>query len=145
VDPFCGTGGMLIEASLIGCDVLGLDVQRRMAKGALRNLAHFGVKPDGLIIADTRSMPITRIDCVVTDPPYGISSTTLKRTTKQLVEELLTSVHGILKKGQRICMASPKTLKIREVGIALGFKHLESHFVYVHRSLTREIVVFEKV
>jgi tRNA G10 N-methylase Trm11 len=42
-------------------------------------------------------------------------------------------------------MASPKTLKIREVGIALGFKHLESHFVYVHRSLTREIVVFEKV
>lgn len=145
VDPFCGTGGMLIEASLIGCDVLGLDVQRRMAKGALRNLAHFGVKPDGLIIADTRSMPITRIDCVVTDPPYGISSTTLKRTTKQLVEELLTSVHGILKKGQRICMASPKTLKIREVGMALGFKHLESHFVYVHRSLTREIVVFEKV
>lgn len=145
VDPFCGTGGMLIEASLIGCDVLGLDILRRMAKGALRNLAHFGVKPDGLIIADTRSMPITRIDCVVTDPPYGISSTTLKRTTKQLVEELLTSVHGILKKGQRICMASPKTLKIREVGIALGFKHLESHFVYVHRSLTREIVVFEKV
>ena len=145
VDPFCGTGGMLIEASLIGCDVLGLDILRRMAKGALRNLAHFGVKPDGLIIADTRSMPITRIDCVVTDPPYGISSTTLKRTTKQLVEELLTSVHGILKKGQRICMASPKTLKIREVGMALGFKHLESHFVYVHRSLTREIVVFEKV
>ncbi len=145
VDPFCGTGSMLIEASLIGCNVLGLDIQRRMAKGALRNLAHFGVKPDGLIIADTRSMPITRIDCVVTDPPYGISSTTLKRTTKQLVEELLTSVHGILKAGQRICMASPKTLKIGEVGIALGFKHLESHLVYVHRSLTREIAVFEKV
>jgi len=145
VDPFCGTGSTLAEASLIGCHVLGLDIQRRMAKGALKNLAHLGIEPEGLIVADMRSMPIAKIDCVVTDPPYGISSTTLKRTIKQLVEELLTSVYGILKKGQRVCMASPKTLGIREIGAALRYKHLESHFVYVHRSLTREIVVFEKV
>lgn len=145
VDPFCGTGSMLMEASLTGCHVLGLDVQRRMAMGTLRNLAYFNLKPDGVIIADVRSLPITRIDCVVTDPPYGVSSTTLKRTTKQLVEELFLSVNDILKKGQRICMASPKSLKIREVGVALGFRHMESYFVYVHRSLTREIAVFEKV
>lgn len=145
VDPFCGTGSMLIEASLIGCHVLGLDVQRRMARGALRNLVYFNLKPDGMIIADVRSLPITKIGCVVTDPPYGVSSTTLKRTTKQLVQELLISVNKMLKKGQRICMASPKSLKIRELGVALGFRHMESHFVYVHRSLTREIAVFEKV
>jgi tRNA (guanine10-N2)-dimethyltransferase len=84
------------------------------------------------------------MDCVVTDPPYGVSSTTLKRTTKQLVEELLVSVYGMLKKGQRVCVASPRTLKIMEIGVALKYKFLESHFVYVHRSLTREIAVFEK-
>jgi tRNA (guanine10-N2)-dimethyltransferase len=125
--------------------VLGLDVQRRMIRGALRNLDYFNLKPDGMIIADVRSLPITKIGCVVTDPPYGVSSTTLKRTTKQLVKELLISVNRMLKKGQRICMASPKSLKIRELGAALGFRYMESHFVYVHRSLTREIVVFEKV
>jgi tRNA G10 N-methylase Trm11 len=42
-------------------------------------------------------------------------------------------------------MAAPKTLNIGRIGTILGYKHLESHFVYVHRSLTREIAVFEKV
>jgi tRNA (guanine10-N2)-dimethyltransferase len=144
-DPFCGTGGMLVEASLIGCRVLGSDIKRRMAKGTFLNLAYFKIKPEGIVVADARSLPMMKVDCVVTDPPYGRSATTVKRTTMQIVEEVLTSVHELLDKGQRICMAAPKTLNIRHAGIALGYKHLESHFVYVHRSLTREIVVFEKV
>ena len=144
-DPFCGTGGMLVEASLIGCRVLGSDIKRRMAKGTFRNLVYFKIKPEGIVVADAKSLPITKVDCVVTDPPYGRSATTVKRTTMQIVEEVLTSVRELLDKGQRICMAAPKTLNINRAGIALGYKHLESHFVYVHRSLTREITVFEKV
>jgi tRNA (guanine10-N2)-dimethyltransferase len=145
VDPFCGTGTMLLEASLIGCRVLGFDIQRRMAKGTLRNLAYFKIKPEGVVVADARNLPLTEIGCVVTDPPYGISSTTRKRTIRQIVEELLMAVHGMLDKGRRVCMASPKTLKIGRIGTDLGYKHLESHLVYVHRSLTREIAVFERV
>jgi tRNA (guanine10-N2)-dimethyltransferase len=145
LDPFCGTGTMLIEAKLIGCRALGLDVQRRMAKGTIRNMAHFNVKPEGIIIADAKDPPLTKVDCVVTDPPYGISSTTLKRTTKQIIEEVLTAVHEMLSNRRRVCMAAPKTLGIAQLGTDLGYKHLESHFVYVHRSLTREIAVFEKV
>jgi tRNA (guanine10-N2)-dimethyltransferase len=145
LDPFCGTGTMLIEATLIGCRGLGLDIQRRMARGSLRNLVYFKLKPEGVVVADARNLPLTRIDCVVTDPPYGISSTTLKRTIKQVFEELLKAVYEMLDKGHRVCMASPKTLEISQLGMALGYRHLESHFVYVHRSLTREIAVFEKV
>ncbi|MDH5459493.1 MAG: THUMP domain-containing protein [Candidatus Bathyarchaeota archaeon] len=144
LDPFCGTGSMLIEAALIGCRVLGLDIQRRMVKGTLQNLAYFNIKPEGMIVADARNLPITKVDCVVTDPPYGRSATTLKRTTKQIIEEVLISVHDMLEKGQRVCMAAPKTLNIGRTGTALDYKHLESHFVYVHRSLTREIAVFVK-
>jgi tRNA (guanine10-N2)-dimethyltransferase len=145
LDPFCGTGTMLIEAALIGCHTLGLDIQRRMIKGTLRNMTHFKTKPTGVAVADARSLPFIRVDCVVTDPPYGISSTTLKRTARQIIEEVLTAVSGLLDKGRRICIAAPKKLDIRHTGMALGYKHLESHFVYVHRSLTREIIVFEKV
>jgi tRNA (guanine10-N2)-dimethyltransferase len=145
LDPFCGTGTMLIEATLVGCRSLGLDVQRRMVRGTMRNLAHFKLKPEGVIVADARNLPLVKVDCIVTDPPYGISSTTMKRTIEQIVKELLSTVHGMLDKGQRVCMAAPKTLKITQLGMALGYKHLESHLVYVHRSLTREIVVFEKV
>jgi len=145
LDPFCGTGSMLIEAALIGCRVLGLDIQRRMARGSLKNLAYFKIKPEGVMVADARNLPITKIDCVVTDPPYGRSATTLKRTTKQIVEEVLMGIHGMLGKGRRVCMAAPKTLNVGCTGTALGYKHLESHFIYVHRSLTREIAIFEKV
>jgi tRNA (guanine10-N2)-dimethyltransferase len=145
VDPLCGTGSMLIEASLIGCHVLAMDVQRRMAKGTLRNLTHFKISPEGVIVADVRNLPLIKMDCVVTDPPYGISSTTLRRTTEQIVKELLATIHEFLDKGHRVCLASPKKMQIKRIGEALGYKHLESHFVYVHRSLTREIAVFEKV
>jgi tRNA (guanine10-N2)-dimethyltransferase len=145
LDPFCGTGTTLIEAKLIGCKALGLDIQRRMAKGTIRNMAHFNVRPEGIIIADAKYPPLIKADCVVTDPPYGISSSTMKRTTKQIIEEVLTAVREVLSNGRRICMAAPKKLGVVHVGTSLGYKHLESHFVYVHRSLTREIVVFEKV
>ncbi|MEM3697023.1 MAG: THUMP domain-containing protein [Candidatus Bathyarchaeia archaeon] len=144
-DPFCGTGSMLIEAALIGCRVLGLDIQKRMVKGALKNMTYFNIKPESLILADAKNPPIRKVDCVVTDPPYGKSATTLRRTTKQIVEETLTAVCDMLDKGKRVCMAAPKTLNIGRIGAAFGYKHLESHFVYVHRSLTREIAVFEKV
>jgi tRNA G10 N-methylase Trm11 len=56
----------------------------------------------------------------------------------------LATVHELLKKGRRICIAAPRKLDIVKSGTRLGYKHIESYFVYVHRSLTREIVVFQK-
>ena len=144
LDPFCGTGSVMIEAALVGCHVLGFDVQRRMAEGTRRNLEHFGVKPEGLVMADSRRLPLTRIDRVVTDPPYGKSATTMKSTTKQIVEGVLSSARNLLGEGQLICIASPKTLNIARIGAELGYRHVESHFAYVHRTLTREIAVFQK-
>jgi tRNA (guanine10-N2)-dimethyltransferase len=145
LDPFCGTGSTMIEAGFVGCRVLGFDVQRRMAEGTLRNLKYFGVEGEGVVVADSRRLPLMHVDHLVTDPPYGKSATTLKSTTKQLVEGLLGSARDLLKVGQLICIASPKTLGIARVGEALGYRHVESHFAYVHGTLTREIAVFEKV
>jgi tRNA (guanine10-N2)-dimethyltransferase len=144
LDPFCGTGSGMIEAAFVGCRVLGFDVQRHMAEGTRRNLRHFGVEPEGLVIADSRKLPLTRIDHVVTDPPYGKSATTMKSTTKQIVQGVLSSALPLLGAGQLICIASPKTINISRIGVELGYRHMESHFAYVHRTLTREIAVFQK-
>ena len=92
--------------------MLGFDVQRRMAEGTRKNLGHFGVVAEGVVVADSRRLPLTHVDRVVSDPPYGKSASTL----------------GIV-----------------GVGEALGYRHVESHFAYVHGTLTREIAVFEKV
>lgn len=143
LDPFCGTGSFLVEADLIGCRVLGFDADRRMAKGSLQNLFYFGLEPEGIAVVDARHLPLTdsSVDCVVTDPPYGISATTFGLRAADLIETFLLNVIDKIKMGRRICLAAPRSIGIGELGEKLGFKHMESHFVYVHRSLTREIAV----
>jgi len=154
-DPFCGTGTSLIEATYVGCRALGVDAQKRMILGCRKNLRHFNISPEGLIWGDARQLSFFKVDCVVTDPPYGRSSSTLKSSTKQLVQDVLVSARDLLEVGQRICIALPITesksgLKqhmSREISAFvdnLGFKSLQSHSVYVHRTLTREIMVYEK-
>jgi tRNA (guanine10-N2)-dimethyltransferase len=144
VDPFCGTASMLIEAGLIGCRVLGFDVKRRMVKGSLQNLLCYGVKPEGVAVADARHLPAVKADCIVTDPPYGRSATTLGWSIQQIMRDFLLTVEDRLSRGRRMCTASPKSIDVGKMGKELGFKHVESHLVPVHRSLTREIVVFER-
>ena len=144
LDPFCGTGGMLVEAGLIGCRVVGFDAKPHMLRGGLKNLKHYEIKLEGVAIADARYPPVTGVDCIATDPPYGRSASTLGTNTRRIVEDFLSAAADMLPRGAKICMASPETIQIGETAEEAGFKHLESHFVYVHRSLTREIVVFEK-
>ena len=156
LDPFCGTGTSLIEASYIGCRVVGVDAQYRMILGCKKNLAHFNISAEGLVLGDARQLPFFKVDCMVTDPPYGRSASTLKSTTKQLVQEVLSASYHLLGKGQRICIALP--IRVNERGEVnhmakdlapyiegLGFKTIESHLVFIHRSLTREIMVYEKI
>ncbi|HLN44737.1 MAG TPA: TRM11 family methyltransferase [Candidatus Sulfotelmatobacter sp.] len=156
LDPFCGTGTTILEAALIGCTAIGADVQRRMVVGTQKNLLNFGVKAEALVIADARQLPFTEADAIITDPPYGKSATTLKSSTRLLVLSVLSSAKPLLHKGQRICIALP--IRIDERGqinrmsedIAdfvkqSGYNTIESHMVYVHRSLTREIMVYERL
>jgi len=144
LDPFCGAAGILVEAGLIGCRVLGFDAKPHMLRGGRKNLLHYGIKPEGVAIADARYPPVAKVECIVTDPPYGRSASTLGTSTRLIVEDFLSAVGDKIPRGRRICMASPKTIRIVDIGEKAGFKHIESHFVYVHRSLTREIVVFER-
>lgn len=143
-DPFTGTGSILIEAALIGSRILGVDVRRHVVRGAFQNIRHFNLSSEGLIVADSRHPPIISVDCIVTDPPYGRSSTTLKRKPEQIFEEMLTAVYDLLEPQKRICLAAPTTLQVSQIGKAIGYDHLESHLVFVHRSLTREIIVLQK-
>jgi tRNA (guanine10-N2)-dimethyltransferase len=155
LDPFCGTGTSLIEASFIGCRAVGVDAQKRMIMGCRRNLTYFNISAEGLLLADARHLPIFKVDLIVTDPPYGRSASTMKSTMQQLVEEIIVSSYSLLPDGHRICIALPirtnalgqieHTSKIiADLVSRTGFKTIESHFVYIHRTLTREIMVYEK-
>jgi len=144
LDPFCGTGGFLIEAGLLGCRVIGFDAKKEMVKGSQRNLDFFKVKYEGLGVGVAEQIPLAKVDCIVTDPPYGRSATTMGLTTEKLVKDLMDKSASLLLKGQRLCLASPTTVNLSRCN-GTGFKQVQSHLVYVHKSLTRRINVLEKI
>lgn len=141
LDPFCGVGSILIEAGLIECRILGLDADRSMVEGSRRNLAHYNIDPEGLVVTDSRLLPIKEVDCVVTDPPYGRSASTFHSETKKIMGSLLKRLVDAVK--GRIVAGSPHTVELKRIGEEAGLRCMGSHLIYIHRSLTREICLFE--
>jgi tRNA (guanine10-N2)-dimethyltransferase len=141
-DPFCGTGTILIEAGLMGFKAVGSDIQRKMVVGARVNLKHYHVDSAGVLIADALNPPVKKVNAIATDPPYGRVATTAGRAVNQLLEGFLEASREILLPNSHICSASPLKADLPSIGEKLGFKILEEHQVYVHKSLTRRIVIF---
>jgi tRNA (guanine10-N2)-dimethyltransferase len=142
LDPFCGTGSLLLEAGLIGCKIIGSDLDPQMIEGCSKNLRHYGIKRD-LIVADARRVPYNNIDCVATDPPYGRSSSTYGSSTRVVISDFLLEIVDILSKNAYVTISSPKC--DNEIFENAGFQRIEKHFVYEHKSLTREITVLKKL
>jgi len=143
LDPFCGVGGIAIEASMLGCEVVGVDALSRMVRSARRNLAHFGLKSYGLLRGDARNLPLHSADAIATDPPYGTGASTLKSTTKAILASFLPQAKMILSPGGKVVFASPLGTGAVDLAESHGFKVFDRHELYVHRNLTREILVLE--
>jgi predicted RNA methylase len=69
LDPFCGTGSLLLEAQAVGAQAFGVDWNPKMAGMSKRNLLHFGCP------AQVEHLDALRCerpaDAIVTDLPYG--------------------------------------------------------------------------
>jgi tRNA (guanine10-N2)-dimethyltransferase len=144
LDPFCGVGGILLEAVAIGCRAVGADADPRMIRGARTNLAHYGAEPFGLIVADATKIPIRAVEAIVTDPPYGREASTRGRRLHGLIREFLPKAHSVLSDNGYLCICCPSELRVMSIAERAGFKLVESHLLYVHRSLTRRILVLRK-
>lgn len=144
LDPFCGIGGILIEAGLMGCNIIGCDRDLRMVKGTIQNLKHYNLDHGGVISADARDNPFIPTKNIATDPPYGKNSSSLGIELESLFRDALSSAFDSLIPNGFISISSPKGAKLKEYGEEAGFKLKETHDLYVHRSLTREILVFER-
>jgi tRNA (guanine10-N2)-dimethyltransferase len=143
LDPFCGTGGILIEAGQIGCKAVGGDIDPRMVEGSGRNLAAFNVKGYELRKADISewaSSPGT-IDAVATDPPYGRSASTASEPVERLYRRAFESCHAALRPCGRLAMVLPGA---EHADLASGFSREGVWPVRVHKSLTRYFCLFKK-
>jgi tRNA (guanine10-N2)-dimethyltransferase len=149
LDPMCGTGGVCIEAGLVGATPIGTDAQAKMARGARENLAHvlaadpppYASTAFHVARADATRLPVRdgSVDAVVFDAPYG-------RQSKIATHDLADLVEGALSEARRV--AAGRAVLVadrdwRDAARAAGWS-VASRFVRrVHRSLDRHVLVLD--
>jgi len=142
LDPFCGTGSLLIEASIIGAEPLGIDLARKMVRGARRNSIKYGQPWLGLIRADSRSLPIKGVGAVATDIPYGRASSAGGLKSSDILRSLLEGAPAVIPKGRKLVVMHPKSLEVGPIAEETGGLRVEQELeIYIHRTLTRTITV----
>ena len=161
VDPFCGTGGIAIEAALQGIEVLASDLDPRMVEGTLENLEWAGTSAsvETCAASDIDSLWGSRSNCsFVFDPPYGRNSWKSGEGV-ELFFQALNAARDIDPNGS-ICTMLPTgpvaldsfpEQDVEVLGIpwseleaqirGCGWEPVLSTPVKVHRSLARMVVV----
>lgn len=142
-DPFAGTGGILVEAGLVGARVVGADLDPAMAQGTREVLAHYGIPGEVLEgdVAETLAR-LGPVDAVVSDPPYGRASTTAKEPPPSLHRRALDAMAGALRPGGRLAVVLPGAEAARAAPPGLRLE--QEHVQRVHRSLDRHYFVFRR-
>lgn len=144
LDPFCGTGGFLIEAGLLGAEVHGCDIDAEAVHGCKKNLEQYGIDCELEVKDATELEQEGFFDAIATDPPYGISASTKGLSLEELYSKTLKSVSTALKDGRHACIISPQEVPVERLSKDVGFRVVDTHFERIHRSLTRKISVLKK-
>ena len=138
VDPFCGSGGILIEAGLMGLHPVGYDIDTSMLERAKLNLEHFKIKAE--LKQKDAAMIKGKVGYVCTDLPYGRSSKAaeldklysafLKNLSKRLIKKAVISF--------------PDFVDYKAIIKKSGFNIDKEYDYYLHKSLSKRIVVVAK-
>ncbi len=135
LDPFCGTGSILIEGAFIGMKMHGSDIDERMLKASQMNLRSFGL--DAILEKRDVGEIEGSYDAIVTDPPYGRSSSSMGEEIYKLYDRAFKKFSEVT---SNVVIALPD-----ERAIKIGEKYFEFREVYpyrVHKSLTRYFSYF---
>lgn len=133
LDPFCGTGVVLQEAALMGCEVYGSDLSERMVRFTRDNLhwlqETYHIQP-GVFFETADATDATwrpPIDHVVCETYLGQPLSGLPKPEKlqeiirdcnTIITKFLENLHRQLPDGTRVCLAVPAWFA------GGGFKHL---------------------
>jgi len=125
LDPFCGTGGILIEAGLCAILTQGTDTKKEMVRGTRKNLEKYGIINHDIreLDAEKSLEEFKETDTIITDLPYGKAS----KVEGEIKEKFLTLVENF--DGKIVFMYDKPELS-----------DLEAEFeIYVHKNLTRYV------
>ncbi|MFX1285139.1 MAG: DNA methyltransferase [Promethearchaeota archaeon] len=146
LDPFCGAGGALVEAARLGIQSVGVEIDRKIIWGAYQNIKADRIANDSthLIFGDATQLSFKKgsISAIVTDPPYGTASSTHGFDLQDLLLNFFRELRPILSPKARVVIAIPSKIEIEEQIAQILNSSYRKFLQYVHRSLTRKILVF---
>ena len=139
LDPFCGAGGILIEAGLMNLNTTGLDIDKGMIARAKQNLDYFKIKNYALYEQNALEWN-KKAECIATDVPYGRSSK-LKTGLSDLISAFLEKYESLT---SIIVIAYPSTISLGKLITGKNWKIRKELSIKVHGTLTRKIAILEK-
>lgn len=128
LDPFCGTGSILLEACALGLHAYGVDNNIKMRGMSRRNLAHFGYAA-AVDLGDAQECT-QAADAIVTDLPYG-----------RLLEQDQASLRQVL---HHTIQLTPQAIYLAEEDITpwlvdAGYARVACYRVRKHHTMSRYV------
>ena len=137
-DTFCGTGGILIEAGLIGCKTIGYDIYDKALKCAKENLDYFKIKKYRLMKKNALKIK-NKINYLATDLPYG-KGAKAEKNLENFYLKFLKNLRKILRK--KAVIIFPDNVNYKKLIKKAKLKIIGEFDYYIHKSMTKKIVVF---
>lgn len=139
VDPFCGTGGILIEAALSGRKCFGYDISKWMLEKCTENLKHYQIKNAAVQQGDATTFR-KKCDAIVTELPFG------KNTKSQDLILLYTRfLQNASRNTSTIVMSFPDFIDYKKICQKTKWKIQYDFAWYLHASLSKHIVVLKRM
>ena len=140
LDPFCGTGGIVIEAAFMGMKAIASDFDPEMIAGTQENMDFYDLELHDFDVSDISDIHdrFGEVDAIVCDPPYGRSTCTGGEDIESIYARAMTAFDDTLKPGSAVSVVLPHP-------ISSDTLQLESIFIQrVHGSLSRHYHTFRK-
>lgn len=142
LDPFCGTGGVLLEAGLVGAQIVGSDLREDMVDGSRAMLKEWGLEAS-LQAMDVGEVParLGPVDAIATDPPYARSTSTGGEPLPSLYRRALEAAAEVLRPRGHLAIIVPQPELAKPPN---ELRQIGTYPLRVHRSLTRNFVVMRR-
>ncbi|MFC2174737.1 methyltransferase domain-containing protein [archaeon] len=137
LDPFCGVGGILLEAADFGLAAQGIEISEEYAEGARENAWFYRMEKKVQVDqSDFLEWKGGKFDAIVSDLPYGKSSGLFGKNRDELYLDAFKKMKTHSKKLVVMAHSDLKPLLKKA-----GWKTTQWFEMYVHKSMRRYIHV----
>jgi len=139
IDPMCGTGGILIEASLMGVPCIGMDLDEEMVKGSRANVNWVNGDIEVIHGDATDLSTFDDISTMACDPPYGRNSWRSENASSLIGKVIASAIQNGVEKFAIIipCLPNENAETIELNGVEI----IDRWVIPVHSSLNRVLIL----